>query len=374
MNPALPRKFFLVAITAILVTGCAETKQVMRYEQAPEEKVWPSPPETPRYRYVGQLTGEDNFEDVEEGGAGNAIAGFFRALVGLQSDSADRKTLHRPQTGLVDSAGRILVTDVGRQAIYVFDEKQGKLSVWNAANKEFNFASPIGIAEAKNGDFLVTDSILKRVIRLDSAGNPRGEFGFEDFDRPTGIAVDPETGQIYVSDTGEHNIKVFDESGKLAQVIGKGGEAEGEFNTPTHLAFLDHTLYVSDTFNARVQLLDPEGKFIKSIGERGLYLGNLVRPKGVTADSEGNVYIIESFHDYLLVYDRNGRFLLPIGGTGSDIGQFYLPAGIWSDNRDRIYVADMYNGRVAIFQYLRGGEPGSEGTSQPVLKKAPESR
>jgi hypothetical protein len=79
-----------------------------------------------------------------------------------------------------------------------------------------------------------------------------------------------------------------------------------------------------------------------------------VRPKGVTADSAGNIYIIESFHDYLLVYDQDARFLLPIGGTGDKAGEFYLPAGVWTDNRDRVYVADMYNGRVEIFQYLQG--------------------
>ena len=102
-----------------------------------------------------------------------------------------------------------------------------------------------------------------------------------------------------------------------------------------------------------------------------------MRPKGVTADSEGNVYVIESFHDYLLIYNQDARFLLPIGGTGSGAGQFYLPAGVWTDNRDRVYVADMFNGRVSIFQYLQGNgvtvpvvkaSGDQKVTSQPVLK------
>lgn len=374
MTVLLSRKFLIVSLAIILFTGCAETRQVMRYEQAAEEKIWPSPPETPRYRYVGQLTGEGNFGDAEGEGSGITFVGLLKALVGLDSDAAQTRTLHRPQSGTIDSSGRILVTDAGRQAIYVFDENQGKLEIWQAANEDSNFASPVGIAQAKNGDILVADSKLNRVIRLDPTGKPKGEFGFEDFGRPTGLAVDPETGRIFVSDTNEHNIKVFDDSGKLVQVIGHGGTGDGEFNSPTHLAFVNNTLYVTDTFNARSQLLDSQGKHIRSIGSRGLYVGNLVRPKGVTADSEGNVYIIESFHDYLLVYDKNARFLLPIGGTGSDVGQFYLPAGVWSDNRDRIYVADMFNGRVAIFQYLKGEGANSDGSTQPALKKAPESR
>jgi DNA-binding beta-propeller fold protein YncE len=83
-------------------------------------------------------------------------------------------------------------------------------------------------------------------------------------------------------------------------------------------------------------------------------VGNLIRPKGVATDSDGNIYVIESYADYLLVYNAKGDFLLPIGGTGAEIGQFYLPSGVWSDADDRIYIADMFNGRIVILQYLSG--------------------
>ena len=156
---------------------------------------------------------------------------------------------------------------------------------------------------------------------------------------------------------------MYSDAGKLVQIIGQVGTQPGEFNAPTHISFVNGHLYVTDTFNARVQIFDSTGKFLRSMGSRGLYLGNLVRPKGVTADSQGNVYIIESFHDYLLVYDQNARFLLPIGGTGSDVGQFYLPAGVWSDQAQRIYVADMYNGRVVVFQYISNQTSQKQGLS-----------
>ncbi len=90
------------------------------------------------------------------------------------------------------------------------------------------------------------------------------------------------------------------------------------------------------------------------IGKRGLYLGNLTRPKGVTVDADDNIYVVESYYDHLLVFDMQGEFLLPIGGTGNDVGQFFLPSGVWNDDRGRIYVADMYNGRVMILQFLGG--------------------
>lgn len=345
-----------VILLALLAAGCAETRYAMGYTTVEGEHIWPPAPDVPRYRYVGELTGEDNFHALEQGGAGEAIKGFLKALVGLGDDPENRKMLYRPQAGAVGADGRIYVTDGGRQAVFMFDEAAGKLAVWDVAGKaeddDIMFVSPVGIAVAQNGDVLVADSEQQQVFRLDSQGVPRSRFGFGDMDRPTGLAVDPVTGRIFVADTTEHNIKVFDDGGKLISVIGKVGEGPGDLNAPTHLAFANGRLYVTDTFNARVQVFDADGKLLQGIGQRGLYIGNLVRPKGVAADTEGNVYIIESFHDYLLVYEAGGRFLLPIGGTGSEVGQFYLPAGVWTDKRDRIYVADMFNGRVAVFQYL----------------------
>lgn len=349
----MPRVLILL-LFALLVGGCAETKQIMRYGETDAARVWPEAPEKPRYRYVGQLTGEENFTAEAPDSAGNTLRRFFKAIVGLGGEGTRRNDLERPQTGVVDANQRILVTDAARQAVFVFDRAAGTLSVWDraSASDDYGFASPVGIGVANNGDVLVADAELGRVFRLSASGEPLAAYGAGELARPTGLAIDPATGHIFVADTGEHNIKIFSDAGELLDIIGRQGTAPGYFNAPTHLAFRDGRLYVTDTFNARVQVLDSDGKFLRSLGERGLYVGNLVRPKGVAADSDGNIYVIESFHDYLLVYDALGRFLLPIGGTGSGIGQFYLPAGVWVDGKDRIYIADMFNGRVVILQYL----------------------
>ena len=160
-----------------------------------------------------------------------------------------------------------------------------------------------------------------------------------------------------MADTQSHDVKVFDAERRHVATLGRRGEGEGEFNYPTHLHFAGGELYVADTMNSRVQVF-AAGKHRLTVGARGLYLGNLVRPKGVTVDSDGNIYVVESYFDHLLVFDKHGNFLLPIGGLGAAVGQFYLPAGVWSDARNRIFVADMFNGRVVVLQFL-GGEADS---------------
>jgi DNA-binding beta-propeller fold protein YncE len=279
---------------------------------------------------------------------------FLRWIVGLGSKGRDPRVLQRPQTGAVDEQGRILVTDISRREVMVFDPKIGKLDEWKMANAEQEFLSPVAIAIGENGVSYVTDSEHGLVTQLDVNGNPIKQFGQKVLNRPTGIARDPVQKQIFVADTHDHNIKIFSDDGELLDIIGKWGSGIGEFNSPTHLAFSQGKLLVTDTFNTRVQVLNRSGDFSLQFGERGLYVGNLIRPKGVTVDSDGNIYVIESYADYLLVYDAKGEFLLPIGGTGAEIGQFYLPSGVWSDADDRIYIADMFNGRIVILQYLSG--------------------
>ncbi len=351
------RAALLASLCALLLAGCAEIKYTMRLDPAQQSAasapMWPDGPDKRRFRYAGQLTGEDNFvsDAADRRNAGMKVLYW---LVGLVGSGVDKIELSRPQSGMSDGQGRVYVTDTARHAVMVFDQAAGKLLVWDQALENTNFVTPIGIAEGARGEILVVDAELGGVFRLDRDGKPIGTFGLESLERPTGIARDPKAQRIYVADTHAHNIKVFDDNGKLVQTLGQRGDGDGEMNFPTHLAFSNDKLYVADSMNARVLILDAQGKQLGMVGKRGRFVGNLSRPKGVSVDSHGNIYVVESFYDNLLVFNSQGKFLMPIGGTGKEIGQFYLPSGVWNDQQGRVYVADMFNGRVMIFQFLGG--------------------
>lgn len=352
---ALPRAWAL--LLAALLAGCASEPLVMRLEApAPGTGLFPAPQtqEVPRYRYLGQLTGEGNFRPRDGGSHRSAGRRLLNLITGLDEQPDQPVVLQRPQTGVVDAGGRVLVTDVSRNAVFVFDEAAGKLEVWDRAARGLRFEAPIGIAIGREGEVLVADAQLGRVFRLAPDGNPRGEFGAGQLVRPTGVVRDAARGRIFVADTHAHDIKVFDDAGQLVATWGRRGEGPGELNYPTHIALSEGALVVSDSMNARVQVFDREGKPVLRVGRRGIYVGNLVRPKGVAADDEGNIYVVESMHDTLVVYDREGRLLMSLGGTDADAGRFYLPAGVWVDGRNRVFVADMFNGRIAVFQFLGG--------------------
>lgn len=356
MTQLLP---LLLAI--LLLAGCASTddRKLLRINPQPtvatHRMFFPPPADgaVPRYVYMGELVGEQNFvppEDKPE----SALTTAFRWLAGLFENPAPVE-LQRPQSGVVDESGRILVTDVSRGAVYVFDETQGRLDVWEMATGNRRFIAPSGIALGPEGKVFVADAELKRIVLLDREGEGVGVIGQDQLERPTGIAWDEDGALLYVADTYSHSVKVFDMTGRLVRTIGKRGEQPGEFNYPTHVAISRGKLLVADTMNARVQVLSlDDSEPPQVIGRRGVQVGDMVRPKGVAVDSEGHYYVVESYHDHLLIFDGRGRFLLPIGGTGREAGNFYLPGGVWVDARNRVFVADTFNGRVVIFQFLGG--------------------
>jgi DNA-binding beta-propeller fold protein YncE len=349
-----------VLATLMLIGGCADTPKTMYLDPVPDRTgqpwpVWPKAGAVPRFVYAGELLGETNFRaspDAQQSSGRTLLA----LIAGLSLDQPLAPlVLQRPQGGTVGGDGRIYVSDVSRQAVFVFDPSGGELLVWEWAAKSERFRAPIGIVVLPDGEVLVADAELGRVVRLAPDGEPRGSFGDAELRRPTGMALDAESGRLFVADTWADQIKVFTPQGSLVGSFGGRAGEPGQLNAPTYLAVAKGKVYVTDTLNARVEVFDTAGRALSSIGQRGLYVGNLTRPKGVAVSPGGLVYVVESYYDHLLVFDDEGQFLLPIGGTGQDPGEFYLPAGVWTDDRDRVFVADMFNGRVSIFQFLGDG-------------------
>ncbi len=370
--PNLSVQWPLVVVAAFLslqLTGCAQLPATFEYQNpiaSQGEAVWPAPPEQARFRFVGEVTGEENLvrpgEEVR-----NVGVRMLRWLVGLSRQKSSPVILQRPQAVITDGAGRIYVSDVSRQAVYVFDRTRAELAVWEYAAEGVRFKIPVGLSLADDGSLYVADAGLKAIVRLGQQGEPLALLGVGELIHPAGVVWSNEHQRLYVADRGANSIKAFSLDDRLLFSFGGHGEREGMLNGPTYLTWHANELYVTDTLNSRIQIFNPEGEFVRGFGRRGMYLGDLPRPKGLAVGPNGNIYVVESYYDYLLVFNPKGEFLLPIGGSGYGIGQFYLPAGVWADEAGLVYVADTFNGRIKVFESVEEpDEPEANRGESPV--------
>ena len=332
-----PGRLSHVAVLLVaLLSGCARTL-------SPVDLVWPNPPDDPKIRYVRGYSSGNEFGKT-------GLDAFREVLFG--DDVGGR--LAKPYGVAADKEGRVYVTDSGQAMVWVFDEQTKKVTYLGTSGQGA-LKSPIGIAVDARGVIFVSDVTLKRVYGFDQKGKLVTAIGKGDeLPRPAGLAIDPATNRLYVSDTKLHKIRVYDaNTGAFVKEIGDRGTEDGKFNFPTNLFIRRDKLYVGDTGNFRVQILDLEGKFLKKIGQLGDRLGDLARPKGIGVDSDGHIYVVDAAFDNFQIFNEEGKLLLYIGEAGTSPGKFWLPAGMYIDERDRIYVADQYNNRVQVFQYLK---------------------
>jgi DNA-binding beta-propeller fold protein YncE len=309
---------------------------------ADEVLVWPAPPETARYRYVGALHGA---RDVLP------RPGFWARLATFVSGERAEHVLIRPYGVAVSADGTLAVADPGLPGVHLFQRERREYRLIRPEG-DGTLTNPVAVAFTATGTVLVADSGTASVLEFSRNGSLLRRIGQGRFKRPTGIAVHGRDGRIFVADALAHCIMVFNAKGEWQRTIGARGDAPGAFNFPTHLALdREGLLYVTDSLNFRIQVLDDSGAPLRQFGRLGDRLGDLSKPKGVAVGEDGRIYVVEGYFDHLLVFDRDGRLLLPVGGGGASPGRFNLPAGV-AVHDDLIYVADSYNRRVQIFRAL----------------------
>lgn len=329
------RRYALFAILIAVVAGCASIP-----EKPTGDYVWPPPPETPRIKWLTQWSSRYDF------GRPNPFLTFL-----LGEDPVER--FRRPHGVVADLAGNVYAADSELGLIFVFDLEENGLRLLG----EGVLSAPIGLAiDNKRGIIYASDSRADRVFGLDKKNGRvvMAMGGGGEFKNPSGMVFDEKRDRLYLADTQNHIIRVFDKDGKALFTIGKRGNGDGEFNFPTNVA-LDRNgrLFVTDSFNYRVQILDPDGKFLKKFGKLGDASGYFTRPKGIGVDSEGHVYVVDAAFNNFQIFDEDGKLLLWVGNVGRGPGEFFQPSGMYIDREDRIYISDTFNKRVQVFQYLK---------------------
>lgn len=311
--------------------------------------VWPLPPAEPRVKFVRSVSGEADLA----GGAKTFWAKLWAAVIGQGGAGAKFTTPY----AFAELDGKILIADSDGATVWVLDLEGGSFRRFLAAAVNALLAKPVGIATDGRSRVYVADAARAKVFVFSAAGKLVGELApSTPFGRPTGVAADFPGREVFVADTGAHQIVAFSaDSLREVRRFGRRGAGPGEFNFPVQLAVGGGRLFVNDSLNFRIQILTLDGKPVASFGQAGDGSGDLGRPKGMAIDRDGNLLVADALFDVVQVFDGQGRLLVAFGGRGNGNGQFWLPTGVFVDSRNRIYVADSGNRRVQVFAYLERG-------------------
>lgn len=169
-----------------------------------------------------------------------------------------------------------------------------------------------------------------------------------DFYMPYGLTTN--AGNVYVADTYNNRIQVFNTSGAFQRSWGQMGTGSGSFIRPYDVAVDgEGNVYVADTHNFRVQKFDTSGIFLFQWGQKGRGNGDFAFLSGIAVGPEGAVYTIDAKLNRVQVFDSHGRYLRSWGRKGKGSGDFAAPMGLTVDGEGNVYVADSKMRRVQKF-------------------------
>lgn len=342
MRRRIQELFFFCAVM-IIVAGCSATIPLSPFGS--ESRVWPEPPAEKRISFVGE------FHQSPDLGIKKST---WDRLLSFAVGSVDDAMIRPMAVAATGDNKVIYVADPDAQCVHRYDLARARYECLTLGKNKLPIF-PIGLDLTDDGWLFVSDSQQGQILQM-APGEKQLEpfYTGEKLDQPTGIVWDSVSQRLYVTDTGNQSILVFDRDGNLQRFFGERGSGPGQFNFPTYL-WVDsasNELLVTDSLNFRMQRFGTDGEFLHAFGENGDKPGKFSRPKGVATDSHGHIYVVDALMHLMQIFSPQGELLLSVGGQGQGEGQFWLPNGIFITRDNTIFVADSYNKRVQVFRYV----------------------
>jgi len=327
-------------------------------------------------------------------------------VIGISVDSKNQIwMLHRPSSLADDEKGATLTPPtaeccVPAPPVLVFDQAGNLLKSWGGPGEGQEWVqSEHGLYVDHQDNVWVTgqgetDQALKftpegkLLLKVGRTAKTAGSNDTASLGKPTKVAVDPETNEIFVADGyGNRRVIVFDANtgaykrhwgaygnkpddasayNSVSAVVGKDYDPAAapsqQFGRCVHGVVLskDGLLYVADRTNNRIQVFKKDGTFVKE-----LFINKNAR-------GYGSAFDVALSPDQQFLYNVNGvdrkiniirrDTMEPVGsfgGPGRGAGQFYIAHSIAVDNTGNIYIGETINGKRIQRFVNKGTGPAS---------------
>ena len=137
--------------------------------------------------------------------------------------------------------------------------------------------------------------------------------GTEELDRPWGLAIDYQTGNIFVADQCNSRVQVFNGDGAhfLTYMVSSG---RGQMKWPVCLAIHNDKLFVSQHGNDCVTVFSLQGAFVNQFGKTGKKNGEFKSPRGIAINElSGDIFVCDYSNNRVQVFSGDYKFKSKFG-------------------------------------------------------------
>lgn len=224
--------------------------------------------------------------------------------------------------------------------------------------------NPDSVASDKAGNIYIADTDNHRIVVFDRRGNWRFVIGKKAKNPaeqrrmgpiffPTGLAVS-DSGDIYVACMARSLILVFNRDGNFKKQI--------RIDRPIALAIAGRKLFA--TTPGQLWVFDLEGNLLDRYGSQGRSARQFEYPNGLAIDKKGAIFISDTQNSRIQILDQRGQLIGIEGRPPRNLNDaqrmFGLNMGMAIDDYERVYVVDAFHHSIHVFDH-EGNELGEFG-------------
>jgi PKD repeat protein len=303
------------------------------------------------------VTSNKNNETATDSSIISVAAGVSLLQV-LHSNSHPTRVTRGPD-------GYLYVTDPKVGSVFIYDD-------WLQIVGELKgLVHPVGVAVGSDGRIFVGNAGAENVEVYSSAGEYLFAIGSDRFGgipsddtpipTPRDIALDQD-GNLYVVDTQNDVVRVYDTNGTWLRDIGGPGDGEANLSSPSAVTIayrpdgnggMMGELYVADRRH-QVKVFDLQGNLNRYFGSSGSmwsgdWKNNFWRLQSLAVDGMGRLHTIDSYWNVVKILDaETGVFIDYYGSFGTEPGKLNVPLDIFISSGESV-VTNYDNHRLEVF-------------------------
>jgi sugar lactone lactonase YvrE len=231
----------------------------------------------------------------------------------------------------------VVIADAGWRQLFRLERARDQLVSLGPWANALAADHATGLQITADGSVWLADPGAGRVVQLDALGRVRRQLRDERYGaRPVAVFASSTPGDVYVGESSDARILVFEPFGRLIRRFG-----EGKLQSLAAMAIGPLGLYVVDRLAQQVVVFDLDGRVRFAFGE-----GNLVQPRAIAVDREGRVFIGDDADSAIKVF-VDGERIAQAGGRAAGPLRFgRIDALALDDNQ--LFVADATSARVQV--------------------------